>query len=94
MKIKHLRNSKRDLISFISRSKHKFLKDNNISSEYVRFFSHVEKTFIKLINEKKLKNRKEIMKFTIKVCILMNILRRKRKRQRIKNKKKLNIATV
>jgi len=94
MKVIHIHNSKRDLIAFMYRSKHRFLKYNNISPEYIKFFSHVEKTFIKLINENKLKNRKEIMRFTMKVCILMNILRRKRKRQRIKNKKKLNIATV
>lgn len=94
MKVTHIHNSKRDLIAFMYRSKHRFLKDKNISPEYIKFFSHVEKTFIKLINENKLKNRKEIMRFTMKVCILMNILKWKRKRQRIKNKKKLNIATV
>ena len=95
MKLTHIHNSKRDLSAYISRSKHRLLKNNNISPEYTKFFSHVEKTFINLINENKLKSREEIMRFTMKVCIRMNIVRWKRKRQRIKNnKEKLNIETV
>lgn len=99
MKVNHIFNSKRDLKAFISRSKQNFIKEYKPSSDHAKFFSFVEKIFIELIYQNKLKSREEIMNYTFKVCYLMNILRRKREIKRIKNKikkknKKLHVVSI
>ena len=99
MKVNHILNSKRDLKAFISRSKQSFIKEYKTSSDYAKFFSFVEKIFVKLVDQNKLKSREEIMNYTFKVCYLMNFLRKKREiKKRIdeikRKKKKLRVVSV